>query len=146
VTGDEKLVAHRQTGPLASPEDSVGDLASLLRDPRLVAEISADRIPALIGDLERLKAALWTRLCVPQRIGGGGVADPERLVDAKEAARLLLLPTTYVYELARTEKIPSVRIGKYVRFAVSDLRDWIARHRDGGHATMAAVRHQTRRT
>src|SRR6266849_3742086 len=75
VTGDEKLVAHRQTGPLASPEESVGDLASLLRDPRLIAEISADRIPALIGHLERLKAALWTRLCVPQRIGGGGVAD-----------------------------------------------------------------------
>ena len=139
MTGDEKLAAHRQTRPLASPEESVGDLALLLRDPRLIAEVPADKIPTLIGDLERLKAALWTRLCVPQRIGG--VADTERLVDVKEAAHLLILPTSYIYELARLRDDPQ-RPNREVRpLTVSDLRDWIARHRgreaDASHGDRA---------
>lgn len=39
-----------------------------------------------------------------------------RLIDAKELAEKLGVPTSWVYRAAREGRIPSIKLGKYVRF------------------------------
>jgi excisionase family DNA binding protein len=46
-------------------------------------------------------------------------ADP--LLTVEEVADLLQVRTRWVYQHAQTGELPSVRIGKYVRFHRSDL-------------------------
>ena len=46
-------------------------------------------------------------------------ADPlpgDRLVDVREMARILNVPVSWLYDRTRKGAIPSIRIGKYVRF------------------------------
>lgn len=45
----------------------------------------------------------------------------ERLLDPEELAERLKVPLSWVYENSRTGKIPTVRIGKYVRFRLVDV-------------------------
>ncbi|MFL6213322.1 MAG: helix-turn-helix domain-containing protein [Blastocatellia bacterium] len=52
-----------------------------------------------------------------------------KLLTAKAIAEAWGLPLPRIYELARTGVIPSVRIGRQVRFPEDALRDWI---RSGG--------------
>ena len=42
-----------------------------------------------------------------------------------DVAQLLGIPRSTVYELARAGRIPSVRIGRAVRFLRADLETWI---------------------
>lgn len=49
-----------------------------------------------------------------------------RLLTAEEVAALLSLPTTWVYAAARRGEIPSVPLGRYVRFDEHDIAAWIA--------------------
>ena len=49
-----------------------------------------------------------------------------RLLTAVEVAALLAVPTSWVYRAAREGEIPSVTLGRYVRFAPGDIADWIA--------------------
>lgn len=54
-----------------------------------------------------------------------GLTDP--LLDAKEAARLLHVPRSTLYELVRSRGLPHVQIGKRgMRFTRSDLARWIS--------------------
>ncbi len=57
--------------------------------------------------------------------------DPEPLIDAAEAARLLGVPKTWVLAEARARRIPHVRLGRYVRFEATELRRWRASRRRG---------------
>ncbi|MDI6711606.1 MAG: helix-turn-helix domain-containing protein [Anaerosomatales bacterium] len=47
-----------------------------------------------------------------------------RLVDAEEAARILRVPKSWVYKMAREGRIPCRRLGKYVRFDLRELLEW----------------------
>jgi excisionase family DNA binding protein len=47
------------------------------------------------------------------------------LLDGKQAAELLNVPATWLMAEARAERIPHVRLGKYVRFDRDDLLAWI---------------------
>ena len=50
-----------------------------------------------------------------------------RLLTAKEVANILRVSTARVYELARTNAIPSITLGqRQVRFDETILRDWFA--------------------
>ncbi len=53
-------------------------------------------------------------------------AAPADLIDVDEAAAMLKLPKVSVYELARTGKIPHVRIGRRVRFDRLKLAGYLA--------------------
>lgn len=56
----------------------------------------------------------------------------EPLLDANEAARLLRVPRSTLYELVRSRGLPHVRIGERgLRFTRPDLEDWIAEHTYG---------------
>jgi excisionase family DNA binding protein len=50
----------------------------------------------------------------------------EPLLDANEAARLLRVPRSTLYELVRSQGLPHVRIGRRgLRFTRADLARWI---------------------
>lgn len=51
----------------------------------------------------------------------------EPLLDANEAARLLHVPRSTVYELVRSRGLPHVQIGKRgMRFTRADLARWVS--------------------
>lgn len=56
----------------------------------------------------------------------------EPLLDANEAARLLRVPRSTLYELVRSRGLPHVRIGdRGLRFTRSDLESWVSEHSYG---------------
>ena len=46
------------------------------------------------------------------------------LLDAAGAAELLSVPKTWVLAEARADRIPHVRLGRYVRFDAAELVAW----------------------
>jgi excisionase family DNA binding protein len=46
------------------------------------------------------------------------------LLDAAEAGRLLSVPASWVLAEARANRIPHVRLGRYVRFSADELEAW----------------------
>jgi excisionase family DNA binding protein len=56
----------------------------------------------------------------------------EPLLDAAEAARLLNVPRTTLYELVRSRGLPHVRIGaRGLRFTRAHLQEWISENTYG---------------
>jgi excisionase family DNA binding protein len=53
------------------------------------------------------------------------------LLDAKGAAALLNVPATWVLAEARADRIPHVRLGRYVRFDAAELQVWWLSRRRG---------------
>jgi excisionase family DNA binding protein len=58
---------------------------------------------------------------------------PGPLIDARAAGDLLGVPYTWVLRQARADRIPHVRLGRYVRFDADQLLAW-ARNRARGPA------------
>jgi excisionase family DNA binding protein len=53
----------------------------------------------------------------------------EPLLTADDAAALLRVRRSTVYELARTRRLPHVRVGRRILFVRSDLSAWVAANR-----------------
>lgn len=51
-------------------------------------------------------------------------APATELIDAQAAATLLNVPDSWIYAQARENRIPHVRLGRYVRFEPDALRAW----------------------
>lgn len=49
----------------------------------------------------------------------------EPLLNADEAAQLLHVPRSTLYELVRSRHLPHVRVGRGLRFTRSDLAQWV---------------------
>jgi excisionase family DNA binding protein len=101
-------------------------LADLVADSARLVQVAPETVPRLLGDLERLRAELIIRLVSP--VTPKPQTDTEPLLTVPEVAELLQVPESRVYELARSGKLPSVRLGKYVRVEAGALRAWIAAH------------------
>jgi excisionase family DNA binding protein len=56
-------------------------------------------------------------------VRSGGVP---RLMTAQEVAELLRVPRSTIYELARSRRIPFVKIGRRTLFVQQALLEWIA--------------------
>lgn len=54
-----------------------------------------------------------------------------RLLNSAEAADLLGVPESWVLSSARAQRIPSVKLGHYVRFDEAELREWWRRRQRG---------------
>jgi len=54
-----------------------------------------------------------------------------RLVDAADASSLLGVPKSWVLAEARADRIPHIRLGRYVRFEPLELERWWAARRRG---------------
>lgn len=61
------------------------------------------------------------------------------LLNAEQAADLLNVPKTWVLAEARADRIPHVRLGRYVRFESDDLEAWWAERRRGPRADRDAA-------
>jgi excisionase family DNA binding protein len=58
--------------------------------------------------------------------------EPEsRLLQAGDVAELLGVPTTWVYAETRAGRLPHVRVGRYRRYRLEAVQDWIAAHERG---------------
>jgi excisionase family DNA binding protein len=71
----------------------------------------------------------------PARQRDGGMAPRESasayllrepLLDASQAAELLHVPRSTLYELVRSRGLPQVKVGRGLRFTRADLAVWIA--------------------
>lgn len=58
----------------------------------------------------------------------------ERLLEAKEVAELLAVPTTWIREQTRTGRLPHVALGRYRRYDRGDVLAWVASQKAGGAA------------
>ena len=59
-------------------------------------------------------------------VGRPAVSLAEPLLGAGEAAALLSVRVSWVYEAVRAGRLPCVRIGRHIRFLRSDLERWVA--------------------
>lgn len=66
---------------------------------------------------------------VPLGVDGHSPLAP--LLDSKGAAALLNVPASWVLAEARADRIPHVRLGRYVRFDATELQTWWLSRRRG---------------
>jgi excisionase family DNA binding protein len=55
----------------------------------------------------------------------------DRLYTVVEAAKMLDLPTSWIYQRTRKDAIPFHKFGKYIRFTTSDLAEILAAYSRG---------------
>ena len=55
----------------------------------------------------------------------------EPLLTPADAAQLLVVKTSWIYEAVRDGRLPCVRIGRHIRFLRSDLERFVDKQRDG---------------
>jgi excisionase family DNA binding protein len=97
------------------------------------SETSGRNQATLIERIDAMESALLTFLTEVRSIKGQiskqAVASPslESLLDAEEVAKLLGVDIAYIYKLARSNKIPSIQIGKYRKFSPSQIKKWLDR-------------------
>lgn len=60
----------------------------------------------------------------PTRMVEQGVSSAQRLLSAEQVAERWNVPKSQVWRLAREDRVPTVRVGRYVRFRVADLEAW----------------------
>ena len=97
------------------------DVAAAIADP---ATVPVDQIPIVIGELEKLKAALWARLVVPTSASNNGGED--HLLTLDQAAERLGTSRDW---LRRQKMLPfrvEVSPGQ-VRYSTLGLERFIAR-------------------
>lgn len=97
--------------------------------------------------------AVWQRLCV--RILGNE-AELSRTatlrgsfsmawLTVQEAAELLRVPVSWLYERTRTNSVPHVKLGKYLRFDRDELAAWVDELKRDGRGP-GAMRRSPRQT
>lgn len=52
-------------------------------------------------------------------------ASPEPLVDVATVARFLGVPSSWVYERSKHYGMPHHFVGRYLRFRLSEVQDWM---------------------
>jgi|SRR6516225_1873345 excisionase family DNA binding protein len=76
-----------------------------------------DCLISALQEIRAVKAELQQRVAVPVSL--------ETLLRASDVAKILGETEAHVYQLARTQKLPAIRVGKYWRFVPSALQKWI---------------------
>lgn len=79
-----------------------------------------------VGQPDRRPVASSCVATTPKSDGG---SEMERLVTVKELASATGLPVSYWYLKAEQGKVPCYKIGKYVRFRLSEVTAWLDQHR-----------------
>lgn len=90
----------------------------------MIQTAPVETLPLMIGELSRLQAMAYARLanCVPKI----APPDSENLLSVPQVAARLNLPRSRVYELARKrDGLPTIKIGKYLRFSPLALQNWL---------------------
>jgi excisionase family DNA binding protein len=116
------LREHLRTASPAHLELTLSDLEAAL------FAVSDEAIPALMGELERLKATLWGRWL--QRTYPAPEDQPanDRLLSVPEAAQTLGISRTAVRRLEVAGTLPAVRIGRRLLFRRDVLVRFMEEH------------------
>ena len=64
---------------------------------------------------------------------GMGIQTTDKLLTVAEVAEILSVPVSWVYDRTRArglQRIPHVKLGKYLRFDASEIRNWIAQFQE----------------
>jgi excisionase family DNA binding protein len=61
----------------------------------------------------------------------------EQLVGVRDVAAQTGLPTSWIYAQTAAGTIPHLKVGKYVRFRMSEVEAWLEAHRRGQVAVVA---------
>jgi excisionase family DNA binding protein len=56
----------------------------------------------------------------------------ESLIDIKELEKRTQLPRSWLYNQAARGYLPHYKCGKYLRFKISEVDEWLEKHRRGG--------------
>jgi predicted DNA-binding transcriptional regulator AlpA len=91
-----------------------------------VTDVSANDVPELAGRLEALKVRLVLGLQASAAAPAGEKGDEDRLLDAGQAAALLGVKKSWIYD--HSAEFSPVRLpGRLLRFSESKLRRWMRR-------------------
>jgi len=63
------------------------------------------------------------------------------LLTIEEAAHLLQVKISWLYERTRTNEVPHIKLGKYLRFDQDELLTWVRQFRRDGRGRDIAARH-----
>jgi hypothetical protein len=94
---------------------------------RALESVQFEEAPLLLGELERLRARLWSRMMVP--VNGNGKsqsrADEDHWLTAEKAADLLNVNKKWLYR--RASNLPFTRrlSRRKLLFSESGLRRWL---------------------
>jgi excisionase family DNA binding protein len=75
-------------------------------------------------------AELRADAAIPTPADDATLAEP--LLTPTQAAALLAVRTSWIYEAVRAGRLPCVRIGRHLRFLRSDLARWVRAQRSAG--------------
>ena len=105
-------------------------LADLAATPALAAEVELDRIPELLGEIERLRAVLWARLTI--RSSRPQITD-DHLLGISEAAARLATSKDWLYR--NRHRLPfAIRLSdRLLRYSAKGIDRWIASRVGRGH-------------
>jgi excisionase family DNA binding protein len=114
-------MAGPESAPVSEPLEAL---------EQAIATAAAPELAALLGELERLKAAAWRRL-VARVVEASSPRELDPLeelrhVTPQQVAELLSLKPAYVHELCRTHRLPARKSGKYWMIPAAGLRRWLA--------------------
>ena len=90
-------------------------------------------LPEILTRLDKLEDAFLSGLqevrSIKSEIQKKANSTPtlEPLLEAEDLAKILGVDTAYVYNQARTKKIPSIKLGKYRKFSPSQIKKWLDR-------------------
>lgn len=105
-------------------------LATLLADPERASSLPRGELPEILGQLERLRAALWATLATPP--ANGSVAQPEaagdqdELLNVPELAEVLHVDERWVYRRADSLPFTKRLSDRTLRFSRRGLERWLA--------------------
>lgn len=90
------------------------------------------RLPFVQNDRPAENHAEVLHAALPNAATGGGKRDESHLLTVHGVAQLLQVPVSWVYEHTRhrcADRIPSLRLGKYLRFVEADIAAWLIEKR-----------------
>jgi len=118
---------------VALPDHPEPVAASLAAFEAALPEVPPAEVPAVIGELERLKATCWARLSAAQQHPAVEPRQSEQgPLTQDEAAQLYRIPLRKVRFLTRTGCVPSYQQGRNRMIRPVDLDRYLTRCRDQG--------------
>lgn len=98
-------------------------LIRYIRDP---SSLEAKDLPRVLGEIERLRAELWSALCAAAATACATTPTPSSdvgFLTVAEVAAKLKFSRGHVYELVRQGRLRVIRTGRSVRVPIDALRD-----------------------
>jgi excisionase family DNA binding protein len=78
--------------------------------------------PSMLGEMLRKEIKSIVKEAVVEVLHGRQEnEDPRQLLTAAELAKRLKVPVSWVYERSRQNRIPTRRVGRYVRFQLPEV-------------------------